>query len=181
MRGIHLAREALNIWPELAKDGAKEKSDTNKSNWAEFDNGARAYFDATKPKIYAIRDDHGAYTLATSGKDEELITTDRAMVGCSKTECPTLHAILRDRKTEIVNYLADKRRDLRDSVKKALAEDSTESSTRGANKTFAEWFESHLESARKKVRAAKDKAECDAAKLTEIAEWLERGARIMGK
>lgn len=174
LRGVHLAQQAVSIWPELGTDLARSKSETNVANWADFDAGVRSYFDQSQPKLYAVRDERGEYTAATIGTSEELVDADRARLGVKKTDSPTLHAILAERKNEIDRFTADKRRDLRDAVKKLAAQGTT----RSGNKDFAEWFAKHLETATTKVKTVRSKGGYDADKLNAVDTWIEQGRKL---
>ena len=173
--GLAIAEQALAFWPDLAT-GAKDKNESNVANWADFDAGCRSHFDATKPKLYAIRDERGEYTAAATGNADQLVDTDRARLGVKKEDSPTLHAILAVRRDEVNRYVADKRRDLRDVVKRFLANGG--STTRAGNKDFATWFADHLEKARGKVKTVGSKGGYDADKLNAVAAWIEQGAKL---
>lgn len=170
----HVAAQALLLWPELAVDGAKAKSETNVTNWADFDAGVRSYFDQSHAKLYAVRDERGEYTTATIGTSDELVDADRARLGVKKTDSPTLHAILAARKNEIDRFTADKRRDLRDWVKRI----ANGTKVRGGSKDFAEWFAKHLDTATTKVKTVRGKGGYDVSKLDAVTAWIEEGRKL---
>ena len=167
----------MELWPDLLNDGARAKSESNVANWSDFDAGCRSYFDQTHDKIYAIRNERGEYSVADKGTDEERVTADRAMAGCRKQECPTLHAILKARKEQINGYLTDKRRNLRECVAKLKAGQG-KGSTKSPNRGFAEWFGEFVEEGRAKVKTVGSKAGYDAEKLKQVAEWLELSGKL---
>jgi len=170
-RGKLFAIRALELNPDLER-GATDKTDDNVAFWKEFSMGVMSYWNKTHVNQYAVRHEDGTYTLEeTSDDKDDLITAERAMVGCKEKESPSLHKVLKTIKEDVQAFIRDKKRDLRNSVKAHLNQGQTV--TRGANKELLVWLADEIVKIETKLKTAANKDEVEKDTINGIRVWLK--------
>ena len=166
--------QMLAIWPALAKDLAD-----GDAKWANFDQGAGDAFDTRHDPVYVAKAETGEWAVSDAANHGHKITAawlkarDRKAWGTMKTEEPTLYAIASPINRSVNVAIADARRVLKDSVRKALAA-TAPAATKSGNRTIVQYVADVCTEVEKKVKTGLSNKGVTPEQAKAIREWIAK-------
>ena len=175
--------QMIALWPELTTDYADSHA-----LWANFDQGVIDAFDAKIPSILAVKGDNAMWSIVPTGyikgsQTDQVITAawcksrSRKLWADMKKDHPTLYALAVPVRNAATVSMAEARRVLKESVRKALTGQGRRA-TKSGNRTPAEVITDTLKELQASIKSWEARKSLDATQAKTMRDWIATMPKI---